>query len=154
MGGGNQVAIVMANAGGGDHHRPGRVVVVYRSLNGRSGTVRHGDGPLEVGGEPVRRAARLPRAAAVVRDVGPAPPARLRLDLRGPRADRHQAARPRVHNEHAIARDPLTLDEYLAGRWVDEPFRVFDCAYEVDGAVALVLTRAERAATSRTRRST
>ena len=35
---------------------------------------------------------------------------------------------------------------YLAGRWVVEPFRVFDCAYEVDGAVALVLTSADRAA--------
>jgi acetyl-CoA acetyltransferase len=51
-----------------------------------------------------------------------------------------------VDNEHAIARDPLTLDGYLDGRWVVEPFRVFDCAYEVDGAVALVLTSSERAA--------
>jgi acetyl-CoA acetyltransferase len=51
-----------------------------------------------------------------------------------------------MNNPHAIARDPLTLDQYLAGRWVVEPFRVFDCAYEVDGAVALVLTSAQRAA--------
>jgi acetyl-CoA acetyltransferase len=50
-----------------------------------------------------------------------------------------------IHNEHAIARDTLTLEAYLAGRWVVEPFRVFDCAYEVDGAVALVLTSADRA---------
>ena len=51
-----------------------------------------------------------------------------------------------VNNPHAIARDPITLDDYLDGRWVVEPFRVFDCAYEVDGAVALVLTGADRAA--------
>jgi acetyl-CoA acetyltransferase len=49
-------------------------------------------------------------------------------------------------NPHAVARKPLTIDDYLAGRWVNEPFRVYDCCYEVDGAVALVVTSAERAA--------
>jgi acetyl-CoA acetyltransferase len=44
-----------------------------------------------------------------------------------------------VANEHAICRDPLSMDQYLAGRWVNEPFRVFDCAYEVDGAVAVLV---------------
>jgi len=48
-----------------------------------------------------------------------------------------------VRNSHAIARDPLTMDEYLAGRWVNEPFRVYDCTYEVDGAVAILITSAE-----------
>ena len=38
----------------------------------------------------VRRTPRLPRAAAVVRHVGPAPSARLRLDVRGPRGDRDE----------------------------------------------------------------
>lgn len=51
-----------------------------------------------------------------------------------------------VRNPHAIARTPLTMDEYLAGRWITEPFRVYDCAYEVDGAVAIVLSSTERAA--------
>jgi acetyl-CoA acetyltransferase len=50
-----------------------------------------------------------------------------------------------VANPGAIARDPLTLDGYLAGRWINEPLRVYDCAFEVDGGVALVITSAERA---------
>ena len=53
----------------------------------------------------------------------------------------HAAANP-----HAVARTPITLEDYLNGRWICEPFRVFDCCYEVDGAVAIVLTSAERAA--------
>ena len=58
------------------------------------------------------------------------------------------AIQERAHaskNPHAIARDPIDLDDYLNSRWVCEPFRVFDCCYEVDGAVALVLTSADRA---------
>jgi acetyl-CoA acetyltransferase len=37
------------------------------------------------------------------------------------------------------------LDEYLAGKWINEPLRIFDCAFEVDGACAVVLTSLERA---------
>jgi acetyl-CoA acetyltransferase len=42
-------------------------------------------------------------------------------------------------NEHAMRREPLTMDDYLAGRWIAEPFRVFDCTSEVDGAVAILV---------------
>ncbi len=49
-------------------------------------------------------------------------------------------------NPHALMRKPLTLEEYLGARMIREPFGLFDMDYPVDGADALVLTTAERAA--------
>ncbi|MCP5024909.1 MAG: thiolase family protein [Actinomycetia bacterium] len=48
-------------------------------------------------------------------------------------------------NPGAVYRDPLTMDEYLAGRMVRDPLTIYDMDVPVDGADAFVITTVERA---------
>jgi len=51
-----------------------------------------------------------------------------------------------ARNPRAVMGDrPMTLDDYLSSRPVSDPFRLFDCCLESDGACAVVITTAERA---------
>ena len=50
-----------------------------------------------------------------------------------------------AENPEAFTRDPLTREEVLASRMVNDPLSVRDCCLVTDGGGALVLVRAERA---------
>ena len=55
-------------------------------------------------------------------------------------------------NPRAVMRDrSLTLDEYMAARWVSEPLCLYDNCLETDGACAVVIVPAERASDYRQR---
>lgn len=50
-----------------------------------------------------------------------------------------------IRRPTAIRTDPLTLDEYFNARMISDPLCLYDYTMESDGAVAVVVTSAERA---------
>jgi len=130
------------------------VVVCYRALNERSG----------------RRFGRVSRAAV----EAPTSPGvdngwHYPMGLAVPAATVAMIARRYMHDYGATSEDfglvavagrrhaatnprawfygrPVTLAEHQASRWIVEPLRLLDCCQESDGAVAVVVTSAERAA--------
>jgi acetyl-CoA acetyltransferase len=48
-------------------------------------------------------------------------------------------------NPLAQMRERITLDDYLASRWIAEPFRLLDCCLVSNGGVAVIVTSAQRA---------
>lgn len=48
-------------------------------------------------------------------------------------------------NPEALARDELTMEDYLGARLINDPFGRYDCCLVTDGGAAIVMTRADRA---------
>ncbi|MER7504114.1 lipid-transfer protein [Nonomuraea pusilla] len=130
-----------------------RAVVCYRAFNERSGR-RFGRPDAGLGGQPTSQGLEMSWHVP----YGLATPAawvamfaRRYLHVHGASSEdfgrvavamrRHAATNPAAwfHGR------PITLEEHQASRWIAEPLRLLDCCQESDGAVALVVTSAERA---------
>lgn len=145
--GGNAAAIVVAQAAQNIQAGVCDAILVYRSLNSRSGK-RYGtiEGNVEIGGAAQFGAPH----GYLVPGQWFAMWARRHMHEYGTTEEDlgHVAITYRNHaarNPHAIMRDPMTMEQYLASRKVYEPFKVPDCSLEADGAVAVLLTSAELA---------
>lgn len=165
LGGRNLKIFSRANYGGGQAFGPflpaamavatgtADVVVVYRTMNERS-EYRYGNGAL--------RLAELVPADAALSQLHTlqglrTPAANMAIQMR--RYMHEYGATPEDFGRVAIGmRDfaatnpnawfyekPLTMEEYLQARMIADPFRLFDCCQQSDGAVAAVVVSAERA---------
>ncbi|WP_424536022.1 lipid-transfer protein [Sphaerisporangium viridialbum] len=128
-------------------------VVCYRAFNERSGR-RFGQPDAGLGGEPSSQGMEMswhvpyglmtPAAwvamfaqrymhtyGATSEDFG-----RVAVAMR-----RHAAANPAAW----FYGRPITLEQHQRSKWIVEPLHLLDCCQESDGAVALVVTSAERA---------
>jgi acetyl-CoA acetyltransferase len=123
-----------------------RTVVCYRALNERSGR-RFGQATASPGVDagwhyPMGLATPAAMVAMVARrylhDFGATPDDFGRVTVA---ARRHAATNPAAW----FFGRPITLADHRASRWIAEPLRLLDCCQESDGAVALVVTSAERA---------
>jgi acetyl-CoA acetyltransferase len=147
-GGGNVAVTVVGQAFAAVQAGVCEVALVFRSLNGRSGN-RYGRG--ERPALPMRGEMQFAALNGYV-----IPPMWIAMF-----AQRHKhvygttdedfgqiAITTRSHasaNEHAMQRQAIDMDDYLSARWICEPFRLYDCCLETDGAVALVVTTLDRA---------
>lgn len=148
FGGGSKATAVLGMAAATCHAGTARHVVVYRALNGRSGHRMGGTG----GGVAVPSTDHQFQVPYGL--VSPSQTyalgARAHMERYGtaPEAFGTVAVQQRANaadNDRALMRAPMSLDDYLASRPIVEPFRLFDCCLETDGACAVVVTTTERA---------
>ncbi|GAC1314868.1 MAG: lipid-transfer protein [Acidimicrobiales bacterium] len=123
-------------------------VVCYRALNGRSGHRMNGSG--SGGGRQPWDMQFKTSAGCVAPSQEIALAARAHMLKFGTTSEDlgRIAILSRTNaldNERAMMRSPMTMDDYLDSRWIVDPFRKLDCCLETDGAVAVVLVRADRA---------
>ena len=149
-GGGTQCASILGDAQRAIEAGAAETVVIFRSLNGRSGK-RLGQTALRVGADaeeqfllpygtkgPVHLFAMVAQRFLHERKL-------TEEDLAGVVVQSRANAVP---NERAIRRQAMTRDEHRAAPYIATPLRLVDCCQENDGAAALVMTDRRAAATA------
>jgi len=152
MGGGSSTEALIGHAVGLLEGGYCKVIVIFRSMNGRSGRRMGGQAP---GGPvpPTRAdgdnqfymhwgwttpAQRFGMSAMrYLRDTGTTTKAFAEVAM----AHRYHASL----NPKAIMRAPITIADHQRSRWVVKPFRLLDCCLETDVSAALIVTSRERA---------
>ena len=128
-----------------------KTIVIFRSMNGRSGR--------RMGGQAQRSRAANPsrRRSTVLYALGlDDPGAMVRMSamryLRDTGATTKTFAEVAVaHRYHAslnpkaIMRAPITIEDHQRSRWVSKPLRLLDCCLETDVSAAIIITSRERA---------
>lgn len=145
--GGGWACAAVATAAMAVHAGLCRNVLVYRAMRGRS--ERSQPARIAAGEEQWARPFGISHAAA---RFGPHVTAHMhRHGLTS--ADLGQVAvTQRGHarlNRKAMMTDPMSLEDHQASPWIIEPFRLLDCCIRSDGAVAVVVSAADRARDSR-----
>lgn len=146
-GGGNIACAVVGAADAAIRAGMAHTVVVYRSLNGRSGSRLGGMGQKvdSSGSREFMTPVGLltyPQMIAMW--------ARRHMEVYGTTEEQLGtiAVKSRAHaleNARAQMRKPMTMDDYLASPMICDPFRLFDICLESDGACAVVVTAIDRA---------
>jgi len=148
-GGGGGAAAAVANAAGAIATGQAECVVVFRALaQGQFG--RFGQGP---------RRTTISGSAAHTVPYGLMSPAQM-FAMRVTRFMHEHGVRQEALRAISLASyhhaqnnpaatmygNPLTEEKYDSSRWITEPFHLYDCCQENDGAAAIILVPAERAA--------
>jgi acetyl-CoA acetyltransferase len=128
-----------------------KAVVVFRSLNGRSG-VRYGQGNFahRVGGNGSYDEYFMPYGLIAPGQMFSLIARRHMIEF-GTTQEQLGAialacrARANANPAAQMYERPMTLEDYLTARIISEPLRLYDYCLETDGACAVVVTSAERA---------
>ena len=151
MGGGSSTEALIAHAVGLVVGGYCNTMVVFRSMNGRSGRRMGGQAP---GGPMPPTPITAPNSfeplygfttpaqkfgiscMRYMRDYG------LKSEQLGMISVAHR--KHALLNPKSIMTSPITIEDYMNSRWVSKPFHLLDCCLETDVAAALIITKAER----------
>ena len=153
IGGGNSTETLVAHAIGLIEAGYCENMLIFRSMNGRSFNRQGGQAP--DGAAPVPTISSIDDMWAA---WGFTTPAQLH-SMTCMRYMRDYGLTSRQLGEVAVAHRrhanlnpkavfyerPLTMDDYMKGRWISKPFRLFDCCLETDVAAAIIVTTREAA---------